>query len=245
MWCRAAGRVWPPSSPELSGTLHARRLLHISLAVVSSRQGQANRAFKNESISHPLSHLLTVSCVSVTLRLHACQRSHTFSLLQQHWCGHTHACGRTCISVASFYRFRILPCEANLCRSPPPPRQSSPETIEVAKRRRVKQSDTAACGSSPPAVSNPDKCSLWCLLQQLIPFVEDEGSKRESRSGGQSRPASEERREIVEVNKVLCCGALFPCRLDFQEITTRESKHLLGVGIIAFQEAKRICSLMF
>lgn len=46
-------------------------------------------------------------------------------------------------------------------------------------------------------------CPL-CGLQLLIPFVEDDGSKHEDRSAAQSRPATEERREILEVNKVLC-----------------------------------------
>ncbi|XP_024154035.2 mediator of RNA polymerase II transcription subunit 30 isoform X2 [Oryzias melastigma] len=53
-----------------------------------------------------------------------------------------------------------------------------------------------------------DKCNENCaglelVPPELIPFVEDEGSKREERSGGQSRPASEERREILEVSKKL------------------------------------------
>lgn len=43
---------------------------------------------------------------------------------------------------------------------------------------------------------------VCCHFQQLIPFVEDDGSKHEDRSAGQSRPATEERREILEVNKV-------------------------------------------
>lgn len=42
-------------------------------------------------------------------------------------------------------------------------------------------------------------------FQQLIPFMEDDGSKHEERSAGHSRPATEERREILEVNKVPCC----------------------------------------
>ncbi|XP_031593980.1 mediator of RNA polymerase II transcription subunit 30 [Oreochromis aureus] len=54
-----------------------------------------------------------------------------------------------------------------------------------------------------------DKCNENCAgldpipPEQLIPFVEDDGSKHEDRSGGQSRTASEERREILEVNKKL------------------------------------------
>uniref|UniRef100_A0A3P8TQM5 Mediator of RNA polymerase II transcription subunit 30 n=1 Tax=Amphiprion percula TaxID=161767 RepID=A0A3P8TQM5_AMPPE len=53
-----------------------------------------------------------------------------------------------------------------------------------------------------------DKCNENCAgldpipPEQLIPFVEDDGSKLEDRSGGQNRPGSEERREILEVNKV-------------------------------------------
>lgn len=43
-----------------------------------------------------------------------------------------------------------------------------------------------------------------CSVQQLIPFVEDDGSKHDDRPGGQSRSAAEDRREITEVNKVLC-----------------------------------------
>lgn len=45
---------------------------------------------------------------------------------------------------------------------------------------------------------------VCCPFQQLIPFVEDDSSKHEDRSAGQSRPVTEERREILEVNKVLC-----------------------------------------
>uniref|UniRef100_A0A1A7XYY9 Mediator of RNA polymerase II transcription subunit 30 n=2 Tax=Iconisemion striatum TaxID=60296 RepID=A0A1A7XYY9_9TELE len=53
-----------------------------------------------------------------------------------------------------------------------------------------------------------DKCSENCAgldpipPEQLIPFVED-GSKHEDRSAGQSHLSSEERREILEVNKML------------------------------------------
>ncbi|XP_039976904.1 mediator of RNA polymerase II transcription subunit 30 isoform X3 [Xiphias gladius] len=52
-----------------------------------------------------------------------------------------------------------------------------------------------------------DKCNENCAgldpipPEQLIPFVEDDSSKHEDRSAGQSRPATEERREILEVNK--------------------------------------------
>ncbi|KAG7225434.1 hypothetical protein INR49_027428, partial [Caranx melampygus] len=55
-----------------------------------------------------------------------------------------------------------------------------------------------------------DKCNENCAgldpipPEQLIPFVEDDSSKHEDRSAGQSRLAAEERREILEVNKVCC-----------------------------------------
>ncbi|KAJ4927933.1 hypothetical protein JOQ06_015734 [Pogonophryne albipinna] len=39
-------------------------------------------------------------------------------------------------------------------------------------------------------------------FSQLIPFVEDDNSKHDDRSAGQSRPPTEERREILEVNKI-------------------------------------------
>lgn len=45
---------------------------------------------------------------------------------------------------------------------------------------------------------------VLCPPKLLIPFVEDDGSKHEDRSAAQSRHAAEERREILEVNKVLC-----------------------------------------
>ncbi|KAK1880229.1 LOW QUALITY PROTEIN: mediator of RNA polymerase II transcription subunit 30 [Trematomus bernacchii] len=54
-----------------------------------------------------------------------------------------------------------------------------------------------------------DKCNENCAgmesipPEQLIPFVEDDNSKHEDRSAGQSRPPTEERREILEVNKKL------------------------------------------
>ncbi|XP_039976898.1 mediator of RNA polymerase II transcription subunit 30 isoform X1 [Xiphias gladius] len=56
-----------------------------------------------------------------------------------------------------------------------------------------------------------DKCNENCAgldpipPEQLIPFVEDDSSKHEDRSAGQSRPATEERREILEVNKFSFC----------------------------------------
>jgi hypothetical protein len=40
--------------------------------------------------------------------------------------------------------------------------------------------------------------------QQLIPYVEDDSSKHDERLASQARPATEERREILEVNKVSC-----------------------------------------
>ncbi|XP_013877920.1 mediator of RNA polymerase II transcription subunit 30 [Austrofundulus limnaeus] len=55
-----------------------------------------------------------------------------------------------------------------------------------------------------------DKCNENCAglfpvpPEQLIPFVEDDGSKHEDRSGGHGHLGSEERREILEVNKVSC-----------------------------------------
>uniref|UniRef100_A0A1A8J2W9 Mediator of RNA polymerase II transcription subunit 30 n=1 Tax=Nothobranchius kuhntae TaxID=321403 RepID=A0A1A8J2W9_NOTKU len=54
-----------------------------------------------------------------------------------------------------------------------------------------------------------DKCSENCAgldpipPEQLIPFVEEDGSKHEDCSAGQSQLSSEERREILEVNKML------------------------------------------
>lgn len=51
-------------------------------------------------------------------------------------------------------------------------------------------------------------CSC-CPFQLLIPFVEDDSSKHEDRLAAQSRPVTEERREIVEVNKVLCSVHLY------------------------------------
>ncbi|XP_054619636.1 mediator of RNA polymerase II transcription subunit 30 isoform X2 [Dunckerocampus dactyliophorus] len=52
-----------------------------------------------------------------------------------------------------------------------------------------------------------DKCSENCagldpiLPEQLIPFLEDDGTKHDDHSAGQNRPAAEDRREILEVNK--------------------------------------------
>ncbi|AWP21400.1 putative mediator of RNA polymerase II transcription subunit 30-like isoform 2 [Scophthalmus maximus] len=54
-----------------------------------------------------------------------------------------------------------------------------------------------------------DKCNENCAgldpipPEQLIPFVEDDSSKHEDRSSGQSRSATEDRREILDVNKKL------------------------------------------
>lgn len=54
-------------------------------------------------------------------------------------------------------------------------------------------------------VNNIDRLFfVFCPFQLLIPFVEDDSSKHEDHSAAQSRPATEERREILEVNKVLC-----------------------------------------
>lgn len=39
-------------------------------------------------------------------------------------------------------------------------------------------------------------------LQQLIPYVEDDGSKLDDRMPSQLRSASEEKKEVLEVNKV-------------------------------------------
>lgn len=47
-----------------------------------------------------------------------------------------------------------------------------------------------------------------CHSQQLIPYVEDDGSKNDDRAGP-PRFASEERREIAEVNKVSCLSVCF------------------------------------
>lgn len=63
------------------------------------------------------------------------------------------------------------------------------------------------------SVMDPSDCRNDCdhvihahsvPVQLLIPFVEDDGSKHEDRSAAQSRHAAEERREILEVNKVPC-----------------------------------------
>ncbi|XP_016136944.1 mediator of RNA polymerase II transcription subunit 30 [Sinocyclocheilus grahami] len=40
-------------------------------------------------------------------------------------------------------------------------------------------------------------------MQQLIPYVEDDSSKPDDRMANQMRAASEERREVLEVNKKL------------------------------------------
>ncbi|KAM9777110.1 mediator of RNA polymerase II transcription subunit 30 isoform X2 [Syngnathus typhle] len=53
-----------------------------------------------------------------------------------------------------------------------------------------------------------DKCSENCagldpiLPEQLIPFMDDDGTKHDDHSAGQNRPAAEDRREIQEVNKL-------------------------------------------
>uniref|UniRef100_A0A4W5KCV0 Mediator of RNA polymerase II transcription subunit 30 n=1 Tax=Hucho hucho TaxID=62062 RepID=A0A4W5KCV0_9TELE len=52
-----------------------------------------------------------------------------------------------------------------------------------------------------------DKCNENCTgldpvpPEQLIPYVEDDSSKHDERLASQARPATEERREILEVNK--------------------------------------------
>nr|XP_061808947.1 mediator of RNA polymerase II transcription subunit 30-like [Nerophis lumbriciformis] len=54
-----------------------------------------------------------------------------------------------------------------------------------------------------------DKCSENCagldpiLPEQLIPFMEDDGTKHDDHSASQNRPTAEDRREIQEVNKRL------------------------------------------
>ncbi|XP_076865190.1 mediator of RNA polymerase II transcription subunit 30 isoform X2 [Brachyhypopomus gauderio] len=53
-----------------------------------------------------------------------------------------------------------------------------------------------------------DKCSENCagldpIPPELIPYVEDDGSRQVERGGGQARSASEERREVLEVNQKL------------------------------------------
>ncbi|XP_061615471.1 mediator of RNA polymerase II transcription subunit 30 isoform X2 [Phyllopteryx taeniolatus] len=54
-----------------------------------------------------------------------------------------------------------------------------------------------------------DKCSENCagldpiLPEQLIPFMDDDGTKHDDHSAGQNRPTAEDRREIQEVNKKL------------------------------------------
>uniref|UniRef100_A0A672RNW4 Mediator of RNA polymerase II transcription subunit 30 n=1 Tax=Sinocyclocheilus grahami TaxID=75366 RepID=A0A672RNW4_SINGR len=44
---------------------------------------------------------------------------------------------------------------------------------------------------------------LSFVFQQLIPYVEDDSSKPDDRMANQMRAASEERREVLEVNKKL------------------------------------------
>ncbi|KAK1172640.1 mediator of RNA polymerase II mRNAion subunit 30-like isoform X1 [Huso huso] len=54
-----------------------------------------------------------------------------------------------------------------------------------------------------------DKCNENCAgldpvpTEQLIPYVEEDGSKHDDRSANQFRCASEDRREVMEVNKKL------------------------------------------
>lgn len=47
-----------------------------------------------------------------------------------------------------------------------------------------------------------------CHFQQLIPYVDEDGSKNDDRAGP-PRFASEERREIAEVNKVYFSSVYF------------------------------------
>uniref|UniRef100_A0AAY5JX93 Mediator of RNA polymerase II transcription subunit 30 n=1 Tax=Esox lucius TaxID=8010 RepID=A0AAY5JX93_ESOLU len=54
-----------------------------------------------------------------------------------------------------------------------------------------------------------DKCNQNCSgldpvpPEQLIPYVEDDSSKHDEHLAGQTRPAPEDRREVLEVNKKL------------------------------------------
>ncbi|XP_066572067.1 mediator of RNA polymerase II transcription subunit 30 [Amia ocellicauda] len=54
-----------------------------------------------------------------------------------------------------------------------------------------------------------DKCNENCAgldpvpTEQLIPYIEEDGSKHDDRSANQIRYATEERREVLEVNKKL------------------------------------------
>ncbi|CAB1321092.1 unnamed protein product [Coregonus sp. 'balchen'] len=56
-----------------------------------------------------------------------------------------------------------------------------------------------------------DKCNENCTgldsvpPEQLIPYVEDDSSKHDERLASQAHPATEERREILEVNKISAC----------------------------------------
>lgn len=52
------------------------------------------------------------------------------------------------------------------------------------------------------------------LLQQLIPYVEDDNSKLDERVASQMRSATEERREVLEVNKVSAVS--LPCLCALQ-----------------------------
>ncbi|XP_010898502.1 mediator of RNA polymerase II transcription subunit 30 isoform X2 [Esox lucius] len=53
-----------------------------------------------------------------------------------------------------------------------------------------------------------DKCNQNCSgldpvpPEQLIPYVEDDSSKHDEHLAGQTRPAPEDRREVLEVNKI-------------------------------------------
>ncbi|XP_030597683.1 mediator of RNA polymerase II transcription subunit 30 isoform X3 [Archocentrus centrarchus] len=112
-----------------------------------------------------------------------------------------------------FRKLRLVydKCNENCAGLDPiPPEQAScsPPRAEVTTRGQCDVKQQAVTLSALRNAGSPEgsctSASLWCQAdKQLIPFVEDDGSKHEDRSGGQSRSASEERREILEVNKKL------------------------------------------
>lgn len=64
-------------------------------------------------------------------------------------------------------------------------------------------------------------------LQQLIPYVEDDSSKLDDRVASQMRSASEERREVLEVNKVSAVSLPCVCTLQSNAmILTQKSQHI-------------------
>lgn len=69
-----SSRQWPSGKQSV-----ALRLVHVSLTVVSSRQGQAHRAFKNELISHSLPALSLSTVRERRVRLRLCSRAYTES----------------------------------------------------------------------------------------------------------------------------------------------------------------------